>query len=444
MSFVCASEDQVIQRPSGGLSFPAAPAQAHPPFTLKGAPLTNRPQPLQNISEQRRLPSANQDIKNPTAYFADDNYYILDNLTEHILVPDPNTTLRFEETNYSLMFICLHKGLWAENTLQTSAFFMSSDGKMFHMCFPITYQDSGEAENLFLKFWLYPTAANEALPPGFTMNELLSFTGTESDVRFATLQHCLKYNAGRVVKPYTFCIFQTPLRLNKKACPQWLQADPFFTDLRQPPTMSGGFRASRSAHKYRRKTFSEILNLMLKGTFNQYVTQYMDAHIVSTEEHFDSDRTQITVTPTYYKVTSQKLTGRSVQSFTSMSDRIRGLKNIKCYPIDLASQVDDEGNIFIDETTKQPIDISQVGIDKYAEADESLSIDNRTDQLKNESWLRFMISFVVIFFIVGALILTFIVFVFQGRDIGQPDLAPIAAAAAAAPAAAAGPGPSTS
>jgi hypothetical protein len=423
MSFVCASEDQVIQRPSAELTFPPS-GQQQPPFTLKGAPLSNRPQSIANISELRRLGTANQSIQNTQAYFADDNYFVLDNATEHILGPDPNTTLRFEQTNYSLMFICLHKGLWKPNQLQVSAFFMSSDGKMFHICIPVLYQESSEAENLFMRAWLYPTAATQPLPAGFTLNELLTFRGVESDVRFATLQHCLKYNGGRVVKPYTLCIFQTPVKVNKTACPTWLQQDPFFTNAQLPP------QAPTSGFRYRRKAFSDILNLMLKGTFNQYISNYQDAHLISTEAHFDEERTQLTVTPTYYKVRAQQLTGRSVQSFTSMSDRIRGLKNIKCYPIDLASQVDDEGNIFIDETTKRPIDIAEVGIDKYAEGDENLALKSRSEELKNQSWIRFIIAFVLLFLILGALVLTLIVWFFRGRAVGEPNVAPVAQALA--------------
>jgi hypothetical protein len=38
----------------------------------------------------------------------------------------------------------------------------------------------------------------------------------------------------------------------------------------------------------------------------------------------------------------------------------RHLQNVKCYPIDLASQVDENGNIFIDESTKKPIDVSSL------------------------------------------------------------------------------------
>ena len=43
-----------------------------------------------------------------------------------------------------------------------------------------------------------------------------------------------------------------------------------------------------------------------------------------------------------------------------LKPNVRGLQNVKCYPIDLATQIDDNGNIYIDRTTNKPTDTNDV------------------------------------------------------------------------------------
>jgi hypothetical protein len=65
------------------------------------------------------------DTSNLVAYFAADNYYKVNLSTENIAGADPNTSLRFNNTNYTLKFSALHSALWPSvGSLQFSLLFM--------------------------------------------------------------------------------------------------------------------------------------------------------------------------------------------------------------------------------------------------------------------------------------------------------------------------------
>ena len=417
----CITKDAVLQKPQEGLTYPIS-GQLSSPFTLKGTPLANRPQPLTGLTEYRRKQGATTDTKNEKAYFALDQYYTINLASEHILGPDQNTTLRFDNRNYTLRFACVHKALWVPKVQnarpstppQVSLVFTNSDNQFFHICIPIQYIQVSQDENIFLKYWLYVNPGTN-LPSGFTMNEILNFRS--DDVRFATLQYCLNYNGERVTSPYTFCMVQTPLKVNLQLCPAWLRNDPNFERPDDIPTEQQSFQT------YRRKTFDEIFNYVLRGQVNKYIYNRIDPYVVSDEQHFDDDRTQNAVLPAYFKVKSQELSGKLFnQPFSQAREGVRGLKNVKCYPIDLATQIDDEGNIFVDQSTNKPIDLNTVSANKLQEFDPDLALKAQNQQKQNESWTRFIIAFSIIFLVLLALVVVLIVFVFKGTSTVAPEM----------------------
>lgn len=432
----CITKDAVLQKPQEGLTYPSS-GQLTSPFTLKGTPLTNRPQPLTGLTEYKRKQGATTDTSNQQAYFALDNYYTINLASEHILGPDQNTTLRFDNRNYTLRFAAVHKALWVAKVQalrgaqvrpstppQVSLVFTNSENQFFHICIPIQFTTSAQDENLFLKYWLYATPEG-SLPSGFTLNEILNFRGAEQDVRFATLQYCLNYNSNRVTVPYTFCMFQTPLKMNINSCQSWFRNDPNFERPDDIPTENQSFKT------YRRKTFDEIFNYVLRGQVNKYIYDRIDPYIVSEEAHFDDDRTQNAILPAYFKVKSQELSGKLFnQNFSQAREGVRGLKNVKCYPIDLATQIDDEGNIFVDQSTNKPIDLNTVNVNKLEEYDPDLALQAKNQQKQNESWVRFIIAFSIIFLILLALVIVMIVFVFKGTSTVVPETLAIPSAPA--------------
>jgi hypothetical protein len=157
--------------------------------------------------------------------------------------------------------------------------------------------------------------------------------------------------------------------------------------------------------KVTKPTFDKVLNFMLKGIFNNN-----DSRLTSVEEHFSLDSTTTPIpTPSFYNVKSSDLVGRS---FISGDNNKKRLNNIKCYPIDLFNQIDDDGNIFIDETTKQPIDVKNVNNPEADIAKNSLAELDRQKSLNN---LSFIVVFSIIFGIICVIIIVLTVWAFYGK-----------------------------
>ena len=77
-----------------------------------------------------------------------------------------------------------------------------------------------------------------------------------------------------------------------------------------------------------------------------------DPRLISIESHFSDDRTQNSVKPIYYTIKKEDLYKKKVEGFASQN-----LQNVKCYPINLQTQLDDNGSVIIDQTTQKPVDI---------------------------------------------------------------------------------------
>ena len=86
-----------------------------------------------------------------------------------------------------------------------------------------------------------------------------------------------------------------------------------------------------------------------------------DPYLISKEEHFGSDDrvTQNATIPAFFTVETKALSG-GMYTPDQLKPTVRGLQNVKCYPIDLATQIDDNGNIYIDRTTNKPTDTNDV------------------------------------------------------------------------------------
>jgi len=355
MGISCVSQDSILKKPE---LFDFAITQPTSPFTLSGAPLSNRPESLKNVSEFKRKSTA---LTNPSApaYLSDSNYYIVNDDTSNIIGPDTSTSLRYEGNTYTQKFIAIHRSIWLGSTdtssgtdAQVSIFFTDSRGNMFHICIPIVFTEV--SENLFLKVWLHD--AELKVPGGTTINDLLNFP--QEKVSFATIQYCLQYNGNRSLNPYTLCYFKTPLALNANSVAPWLTK--LLTTYDIP-------KETETAKKYMRNTFDEIFNLMMLGTVNTYNTTLLESKLVSNEQHIESSsNTQSAVKAVFYNVRTSDLSGKRSAIQTK---GVKGMSNVKCYPIDLANQIDEQGNIFIDENTNKPIDL------KSATQPESETID---------------------------------------------------------------------
>ena len=435
-SDLCITKDALLRPPLVGLTYPSI-AQEISPFTMNGSPLTVPPQSLVGLTEFRRLPKATTDTSNMKTYFAEDNYYTINLATENIIGADTNTSLRFQNQNYTLTFMAIHSAIWATTGTQVSLLFTSATGHMFHICIPITYDGNVETANPFLNAWLTQPSS---MPTGFTVNQILNFDSGKGKAKasFATLEYCLLYNYGEILKPYTFCIFQTPLKVVQSTLPTWLASDLNLTNPQTIPSSQGTFQT------YRRKSYDEIFNFIMRGVINVYIYDNRDPYLIGTEQHFDSKKTQAATNPAYFIVSSKILSGGTYSLFNNSSGSVaRGLKNVKCYPIDLVTQVDSDGNIFIDEKTNKPINIKDVVADDIFNVNDAsgstIVVDASQNQIqisninKTQSSIRFIVAFSIIFLILISIIIVLVVYIFKGTTFFGSAAVGVNASAVAAP-----------
>ena len=423
----CVTEDAFIKIPE--LNF-SRPGISKCPFVFNGAPMSNKPQSLTNITEIKRKQSATKDIT-LDSYFSEDNYYSYNLNTENIISSDQSTTLTIDSVKYTLKFICLHACLWSRNSPnpQLSIFMTAENGNMFHICIPVAY--SANSPNTFLKSWL----TESPVPPGFTLNQI--FTFPEKKVKFAHLHYCLRYNNKKSLTPYQLIYFNTAINLDPATAPEWLLSDKSLTNSQVIPGQDSG-------NTYRRKTFSQVLNLFYRGTMNKIAFGTInDPYEICPDEYFNSKSgdnpidTQADPKPIYFNVEAIELLGRNrIEGFASPTTNLQSdkLKNIKCYPIDLVNDIDNQGNIMVDPTTKKPLAISsaKATFDKMA-VNPNMDVKNA----ENNSFIIFAIAFSVILGILVLIAVICLVFVFPGKK--NQGLA--VSAAALAVAATAPPGP---
>ena len=176
---------------------------------------------------------------------------------------------------------------------------------------------------------------------------------------------------------------------------------------------------------YRRLTFDQIFNMLFRGTVYK---SKEDRRLVSDEEHFDSTRTQDPIVPSYFTVTSKQIAGAMYkQPFSQAKEGVRRLENIKCYPIDLVTQVDDNGTIIIDEETQKPLDAREAKPMKPDEVDPQLA----SRQAATASRVRFWIALSIILTLVAAVLVGAIVWLFRGTSYSAG--APVALSPSPAP-----------
>jgi len=423
---VCVSEDAVL-RPPATLNFSLAPQPTNP-FMLNGAPMTNRPASLPNSGEYRRRAEALKNPKTPKYYNAD-NYYTVNLNTKNIIGPDSfgNTTMRYEGETYTLNYMSIHAPIWSSDTPQLSLVLTTPEFKILHLCIPINLTDSDENVNPFLRYWLYD---ERPLPLGFTVSEILNFS--QPTVSFATLQYCLKYNNSEDTVPYIFCLFKDGLNINRSKAPAWIST------LSTPDK----FPAEGSTDSYMRKTSDDIFNLMMHGQFRYFMRDVKDPRLISVEQHFSDDRTQDVIKPVIYTVNRNLLFAKKTkEGFTVPKESyptIEGfgqinLQNVKCYPINLNTQIDGNGNVVVDQATNKPIDLASIQSNNYGALDPTLALNASNAAQVNNNNIRFYVVLGIFGLIVLSIAIVLIIWIFKASSIVAASGGVASAGVASAP-----------
>jgi hypothetical protein len=175
----------------------------------------------------------------------------------------------------------------------------AENGDMFHICIPVVY--SSIMPNTFLKAWL----TDSPVPPGFTLNQI--FTFPEKKVKFAHLHYCLRYNNKKSLTPYQLIYFNTAINLDPATAPEWLLSDKSLTKSQVIPGQDTGTR-------YRRKTFSQVLNLFYRGTMNKIAFGSInDPFEICPDKYFNAKSgdppidTQSDPKPMYFNINAEDL-----------------------------------------------------------------------------------------------------------------------------------------
>ena len=405
---VCVAEDSAL-RPPQKLDFSISPQPINP-FVLNGSPMVNPPTSLTNSGEYRRTSQALQNPKSPK-YFSSENYYSMNLNTSNIMGPESfgNTTMRYEGNTYTLNFMAIHAPIWSSvsgNVPQISLLFTTSEFHILHICIPIYLTNTDNNTNTFLRHWLYDESP---LPSGFTVNEIFNFP--DPMISFATLHYCLRYNNKTEMSPYVHCIFKDGLSINGNKAPAWIKS---LQKVEKLPEEGNNT-------PYMRKTFDEIFNLMMHGRVTYFLRDDIkDRRLISTEQHFTEERTQTIINPINYNIKRTLLYSNTstkkrntTEGFENQNPRMN-LQNVKCYPIDINSQIDEQGNVVIDQTTNRAIDLRDNGAASSSGAsiaiNPQLALEKENLNKITQNNTRFSIvlgCFIAIFSVISLLILIF-------------------------------------
>jgi hypothetical protein len=346
-----------------------------------------------------------------------------------------NTTLLHNGKNYRLEFIAIHANVWASSPIQVSMVF-TNGLEIFHIAIPIQFDStfSTHSENTFLKWWIYANPEGPR-PSSMSVNDLLMFDGTNTSAAFDFYSFCVKYDSAvNPIHTYNFCNFKTPLYVNSGQLPAWLSSDPTMQQMDGNgfyETSNAGPNGVVAGPTYM-KSFNSIFNCMFQGT--QFFSGLPDVNPISSRAFFTMGGNPTGVKPSKFLVRVSLLAYK-----TPTTQAERKLQNVKCYPIDLASQINDDGSINIDETSNKPISAQEAsgqtgGPSVY---DPNLALKEKEAK---DYWI-FMITAIVSFGVLLIVAIIVTVYVLRGKPVGSTAAAAVAVAAAAvaAPAAAAAP-----
>ena len=312
------------------------------PFVLQGAAMTNFPQTVKGLTASS---STFFNIKKNNSDFS------IPILSDNILAGDQETTLRSSVSgaslSYDFKFACFHKGLFDNTDVELSLVFLNGSVNLFHICVPLNLADDSVDENLFINAWIYQGSNKiRELPRGFTFNQILRVATSETRAKDKTkvaifTDQNIVSSANTGVTRYTFCKFNDKVKINKKLLPDW------WTQITNPE-----ISVTEATNQYRPVRFERILQIMMPNLFNWTAVASGTPNIT-----FNANGSRLV---DYYYLDLKTLLGKSFGPPSKGK-----LENIKCYPIDLATQVNDDGSVNLDTTGLRALPVAKdVDMDK--------------------------------------------------------------------------------
>uniref|UniRef100_A0A6C0L9S6 Uncharacterized protein n=1 Tax=viral metagenome TaxID=1070528 RepID=A0A6C0L9S6_9ZZZZ len=215
---------------------------------------------------------------------------------------------------------------------------------IYHIIIPLYMNNAPIASvNPFLRTWLL----NDKNPTGnYSVNQLFNFSST-TVAEFDSFTYTANYNqlsTNRFAGRYKLCVFKTPHIM------------PNFTSDVYDQTIFGMSDVYKSAPEFMYTLFwyyDHIFNFAAYGDMNLAYPSFPLQ--LSPDKHVRQ------VTPNSYPLaTFYTIPINFLMNIKIPKDHVRKLSSVKCYPIDLVSQMDNGGGIYVDEQTAQPVDLAQV------------------------------------------------------------------------------------
>jgi hypothetical protein len=288
---------------------------------------------------------------------------------------------------------------------------------VYHIQIPLVVSSSIQPSdvNPLLRSWLDPSTPSKE---SFSMNQLFHVKQSVT-VDFDRYTFTMNYNQSttdslvkitgitKFAGKYTLCLFKTPQYVLNYA----------------------------SLAKNDLPTFNDVFNYVMKDTFTIASPRYPLQS--SPDIYMLANSSSKYPMPTFYSIPTRELSQLRLEDKTegfanSCSNGTAGrlLNSVKCYPIDLATQVDANGDIRVDETTAMPIDVKQM-----EETGMATPIPVQTSSFN----YKFMLIIIILFSVALLLMIGVVVYTFRstrsvvsGAVAAAPAVAPVAAAPAVA------------
>jgi len=272
---------------------------------------------------------------------------------------------------------------------------------IYHIQIPLLVSSVQPADvNPFLRSWLDPSFETK---DSFSINQLLNYKDT-STVVFDRFVFKINYNQSstdtlakttgikKFIGNYTLCLAKTPQKILN------------YTGLSKNALQS----------------FNSIFNFVMQNSMHIANPRYPLQ--VSKDIYLLANTGSKYPSSTTYKIASRDLAKVTTEGFAdscSAGSTGRMLNDVKCYPIDLVTQVDTNGAIMIDETTARPMDVRSL--------DQSTKPQPIVVDTTNANGNSILFWLTLALFIVVVIILGLFLYFFLKSN----DAVPVVAAAAA-------------
>ncbi len=404
-------------------------AQQSAPFDFQGAPYMNNPPVKQDRytylfrkkddeifnSDSNNTKKFNEDL---AAYTKAEKYKLVYLRQDNVLEGNKNSTLRYQNKKYIFQFGCIHEpiNMTKCQTLQFSLVFENEETRdIFHICLPLNLNTDSANENIFMKYWIYQNAyKTEKKPSGFSLNSIFQFENP-SAAMYITNYCAITFGSKDDAKfQYSFCYIFNGITLNKNnvidSLKTWLNSN------RQINSTSTLFNGTNIAENsvWRPIYFEEVWNIYYQRKrdiwYDEKQKKRFDPYRYNNIRFFASwnnqpNSTQINIgeyPANPYLVSKESLSKSLFRQGKSTLAAPTDLKNLKCFPIDIYRDVDDDGNIMVD-SNKKPVPIAKP---------DDLRMNEKMDQgnERRNVLIGFIIALLVILGIIIAIVFLFLLF----------------------------------